>query len=421
MSQTQFLSLARGPVGIWPQPARIAESNFVHKSLSNWSFNIAVGCSHGCRFCYVPATLQGRIRSTMSDYHVEDPDSQWGNYVLVRRFDRDIFLHSLALAEYADPRLLERGGNRAVIYCSTTDPYQTIRLAGDVTRQKELHAEARAMVRESLELIRDYSTLNVRILTRSPMAAADFDLFKSFGPRLMFGMSLPTLDDRLAQVYEPHAPSPSARLRCLQHAAEWGLNVFVAVAPMYPEIGRDDLARTLEALKQLEVSGQRSEVRQERPVRLTSDLRPPTSSPRTIFAEPINIRAENVARIAAHARTLGLKMRVEVFENRRVWEDYALGQLRLIEAVAGELGLAPRLHLWPDHALGSRYTAERQPDPKEHDKWIHQWWKRRSEWPEPGTKDQRREASKQNLDPLTNSPNLIPPHSPGLATEANTQ
>jgi len=34
------------------------------------------------------------------------------------------------------------------------------------------------------------------------------------------------------------------------------------------------------------------------------------------------------------------------------------------------------------HALGSRYTAERQPDPKEHEKWIHKWWKRRSEWPE---------------------------------------
>jgi len=368
MSQTQFLSLARGPVGVWPQPARIAESNFVHKSLSNWSFNIAVGCSHGCRFCYVPATSRGRMQSTMSDYGVADGDADWGNYLLLRRFDRDIFLHSLAAAEYTDVKQLDRGGNRAVIYCSTTDPYQTIRLAGDPTRQKELHVEARSMVRESLELIRDYSTLNVRILTRSPMAAADFDLFKSFGPRLMFGMSLPTLNDRLAQIYEPHAPSPSARLRCLQHAADYGLNLFIAAAPMYPEIGRDDLARTLEALRGLGGSYVRENVGT-------------SSGLLTLFAEPINIRAENVARIAAHARTLGLKMRVDVFENRRVWEDYALGQLHLVEAVAGELGLASRLHLWPDHALGSRYTAERQPDPKEHERWIHKWWKRRSEWP----------------------------------------
>jgi DNA repair photolyase len=387
MSQTEFLTRTRGPVGIWPQPARIAESHFVHKSLSNWNFNIAVGCSHACRFCYVPATLQGRIRSTMADYNVSDPDAEWGKYVLVRRFDRDIFLHSLSHAESTPIELLEVGGNRAVIYCSTTDPYQVIRMNGDITQQKELHEEARSMVRESLELIREYSTLNVRILTRSPAAVLDFDIFKSFGPRLLFGMSLPTLDDRLAQIYEPHAPSPSARLRCLRAAADYGLNIFVAVAPMYPEIGREDLTRTLEALAGIGIKQEQTERTEKSNSSSSSPFSPfapvgsSGSGPLTIFAEPINIRAENVARIAAHARTLGLKMRVEVFANRRVWEDYALGQLRLIEQIAVEQGLAPRLHLWPDHLLGSRQTSERQPDPKEHDKWIHQWWKRRSEWP----------------------------------------
>ena len=101
----------------------------------------------------------------------------------------------------------------------------------------------------------------------------------------------------------------------------------------------------------------------------------------TIFAEPINIRAENVARIATHADRLGLKMRVEVFESRRAWEEYAIGQLQLIEQVAGELGLAERLHLWPDHTLGSRHTSERQPDPAAHMRWITGWWVRKSEWP----------------------------------------
>jgi hypothetical protein len=306
--------------------------------------------------------------------------------LLIRRFDRDIFLHSLALSEGTDPALLDRGGNRAVIYCSTTDPYQAVRLTGDVTRQKELHAEARTMVRESLELIRDYSSLNVRILTRSPAAVLDFDIFKSFGPRLMFGMSLPTLDDRLAQIYEPHAPSPSARLRCLKHAAEYGLHTFVALAPLYPEIGREDLERTLTAIAALGSSKLQAPNPKQAPSSKSQTDQVGAWSlgfgAYTLFCEPINIRAENVARIAAHARMLGLKMRVEVFENRRVWEDYALGQLRLCEAIASELGLASRLHLWPDHSLGSRQTSERQPDPKEHDKWIHTWWKRRSEWPE---------------------------------------
>ena len=51
----------------------------------------------------------------------------------------------------------------------------------------------------SLELIRDHSTLNLRILTRSPLARADFDLFRTIGRRLLFGMSLPTLRNDLAK------------------------------------------------------------------------------------------------------------------------------------------------------------------------------------------------------------------------------
>src|SRR5207245_8263221 len=82
-----------------------------------------------------------------------------------------------------------------------TDPYQVLRHP-DPARRRELAAQARFLVRHSLELIRDKSTLNVRILTRSPLAQADFDLFKSFGKRLVFGMSLPTLRNDLAKAYE---------------------------------------------------------------------------------------------------------------------------------------------------------------------------------------------------------------------------
>jgi len=113
-----------------------------------------------------------------------------GDYVLLRRWDEAKFLASLRCAE--NTRQLKPDGNRAVIYCSTTDPYQVIRHP-DPARQRELAERARCLVRRSLELIRDASTLNVRILTRSPLARADFDLFRTFGNRLVFGMSLPTL------------------------------------------------------------------------------------------------------------------------------------------------------------------------------------------------------------------------------------
>jgi DNA repair photolyase len=79
-----------------------------------------------------------------------------------------------------------------------------------------LAQHARRLVRRSLELIRDHSTLNVRILTRSPLARSDFDLFKSFGPRLLFGMSLPTLRNDVARIYEP-----SLRDICVSRRRIW--------------------------------------------------------------------------------------------------------------------------------------------------------------------------------------------------------
>ncbi|MBC7781588.1 MAG: hypothetical protein H7125_15960, partial [Proteobacteria bacterium] len=91
--------------------------------------------------------------------------------------------------------------------------------------------------------------MNVRILTRSPLARQDFDLFASLGNRLMFGMSVPTLNNQLARIYEPNAPAPTQRLATLQAARDQGLNIFVAVAPTYAECDEADIRATMTAVK----------------------------------------------------------------------------------------------------------------------------------------------------------------------------
>ena len=342
-------------VGMWSSPAVIAPNNFVYKSLSNWAFNVAVGCSHACRFCYVPSAATIKQGPKLAEYGVKDPDAEWGDYVLLRPWNEDKFLASLRAAENTPRSQLKPDGNRAVMYCSTTDPYQVIRHP-DPERQRMLGQHARRLVRRSLELIRDHSTLNVRILTRSPLARADFDLFKSLGPRLLFGMSLPTLRNDLAKIYEPKAPAPSQRLAALHAAREAGLHVYVAVAPTYPECDEADLRATLRAVAEFE--------------------------PVTIFHEPINIRAENVERIRSHAGELGVKLETDVFETREQWQDYAVNSLRTVERLADELGIANRLHLWPDKSLGSIGVANRISNPTEHLRWLRRWWERISEWPE---------------------------------------
>lgn len=342
------------PVDFWPHPAVIAPNNFVYKSLSNWSFNIAVGCSHGCAFCYVPNASTIKQASKLARFGVSDPDAQWGQYVLLRTWDEAKFLASLEAAENTPRSSLKSDGNRAVIYCSTTDPYQVI-FHPDPQKRRKLAESAEKLVTRSLELILENSTLNVRILTRSPLAKRNFPLFKKFGKRLLFGMSLPTLRDDLARVYEPRAPSPKQRLATLKLAKDAGLHIYVAMAPTYPECDQEDLERTLRALAELK--------------------------PVTIFHEPINIRAENVSRIEAQAARLGVALNTEVFESRESWLSYARKALNDVHLLAKELKLSKCLHSWPDKTLGSRSALEAMPDGERYEKWLQQQWDRISKWP----------------------------------------
>src|ERR1700693_4498503 len=98
-------------VGTWFAPAVIQPNNFVYKSLSNWSFNTAVGCSHACRFCYVPSAATIKQGPKLKEYGVEDPDLEWGQYVLLRPWDEDKFLRSLRAAEATLKTALKPDGN----------------------------------------------------------------------------------------------------------------------------------------------------------------------------------------------------------------------------------------------------------------------------------------------------------------------
>ena len=342
------------PIGVWNHPAVISENNFVYKSLSCWALNTAIGCDHGCLFCYVPDSTTNKLGEPLKAFGVEDPDSDWGKYVLLRPWNEQKFLASLRRAEQTPLEKLNRDGNRAVMLCTSTDAYQVIGHP-DPVRARQLRDHAAFVVRRALELIRDHSSINVRILTRSPLARRDFDLFRSLGNRLLFGMSLPTLDNALAKIYEPKAPAPSQRLATLRAAAAEGIPVFVALAPTPPEVDESDLRATLTAVKEL--------------------------NPLTIFHEPINIRADNVMRIKEHAARLGVLLDTAVFDSRETWQDYAVQQLKLVETVATQLGLADRLHLWPDKSLGSKAACQRKTDPAAHHAWLEQWWSRVSQWP----------------------------------------
>jgi DNA repair photolyase len=346
--------------GFWDRPATMDLNNFIYKSLCNFAFNTAVGCIHGCRFCYVPDTSTNKLAPQLAKLGVNDPDEEWGHYVFPRQWDEEAFLKSLRRANNIPADDLPADGHRAVMFCTTTDPYQIIKNA-DPAKGRELTTAHQKIVRRSNELIRDHSTLNVRILTRSPLAKLDFEIMKSLGHRLLFGMSLPTLNNNLAKIYEPYAPAPSKRLETLQAAKDAGLHVYVAVAPTYPECDEADLRATLTAVAALE--------------------------PVTVFHEPINIRAENVERIRLHGESIGVNVNTSVFAPPDAWRKYAIGQLQMVERIAGEVSIADRLHLWPDASLDSNVALASYENPLEMHRWIKHWHHRISEWPKAAVTD----------------------------------
>lgn len=329
-------------MGFWHKPAVISPNKFKKKALSSWAYNIAVGCEHACRFCYVPSASVNKMKKPLGDRGVKDTDAQWGQYVFLRPWNLDAFRKSLEKAERTPIHELNFDGNRAVILCSTTDPYQVLG-GGLLGRQRS------ELVRKGLELILEESTLNVRILTRSPLARLDFDLMKRFGNRLLFGMSIPTLDTQLCRVYEPHAPSPGKRLETLQAAKDAGIPVYVACAPVYPDCDIEDMDALVNEVKKLD--------------------------PVTIFMEPINIRADNVGRIKRHAEELGLIIRTDMFEPD-VRNGFMLEQMKRFETTCADHGVLDRLHLWPDYDEFKHHMYNDAFGP-----WLKSYWERKSEWP----------------------------------------
>lgn len=335
--------------------ATIERNRFKFKSLSSWALNLFMGCAHGCRFCYVTETSARYQQGLLSSYGVRDAVEDWGGYVLVRPWDERRFMASLDKAEKIHPGLLNADGNRAVFLCSTTDPYQTIRNP-DPVKQKPLNDLARSTLRKALIAIRDHSTLNVRILTRSPLARQDFDVFKSFGNRLLLGTSLPTLSDKLRKLYEPDVPHPKQRLQLLLDAHKAGIPTYVAVAPVFPEVGYRGMLEVFEAVK--------------------------AAAPWTIFVEPVNLRLGIAERIERSARKLGIEMDMTVYDAGPAWAEYAIQCLKDAERAAEVSGQRGRLHLWPDHAaLGAAKVVKAQEDPAAYLKWLRSHWNRVSEWP----------------------------------------
>lgn len=315
-----------------PAKVVLGESGLYHKSLCDYVINVATGCTHGCKFCYVPSTPNITARQEMLEEKagVENTQKEWGNYLLYRddlpeRLSRKL---SRKRKWKRTPR-----GRGVVMLSSGTDCYQDRRTA-QITR-----GCVTALINNEIP---------VRILTRSPAVCRDIDLYKQAtkmsknkeGHLVRVGSSIPCLKDEQTRAIEPGAPVPSARLNALRQLSDEGVPVYVSMSPTYPTQSRADFENLLRKFADLD--------------------------PGVVFHEPINPRGGNFEMTVQAARDAGqenLASELERLKQRDYWVEYSLKQMRWVEELGEELDVP--VHIWPDKQVIKQAGPQKRQELKE--------------------------------------------------------
>src|ERR1035437_4484642 len=162
--------------------------------------NPYTGCGHGCRYCY--AVFMGK-------YSKQHQHALWGSFVEAKVNIVDVLRGELSKKRKTGTAMLS----------SVCDPYQPAEQGYKLTQG-------------CLLALREHGW-GVNILTRSPLVTRDIDLLKTcIGASV--GFSIPTDDDSVREVLEPHAPSIPERIEALLQLHEAGIRTWVFVAPMLP-------------------------------------------------------------------------------------------------------------------------------------------------------------------------------------------
>lgn len=314
-----------------PTKAILSESGLNSKYLCDYVINVATGCRHGCKFCYVPSTPNIRTRPDMleEEVDVKDPQREWGNYVLYRD----------GLGDRLDDHLARKrtwkrteNGCGIVGISFSTDCYMDGR-AGKITRN----------VIKTLAKHDRYA----RVLTRNPiLALQDSDVFQEAGEYVTIGSSIPCMDDEEVRAIEPNAPPPQHRLRGLKKFNQLGVNTFVSMSPTYPTQDRDDLRKQLELIAECE--------------------------PDVVFHEPINPRGANfemTVEAAKDADETVLAKQLDKLRDQDCWIQYAIRHFKWVQEISEDVGLP--IHLWPDREL-VKLTNEPE------SRWLQDWRDRQS-------------------------------------------
>jgi DNA repair photolyase len=183
----------------------------------SWTLNPYRGCEHGCVYCFSRPTHETLGFSCGLDFETR----------IVAKPDAPRLLRS----ELASPAW----SGEAIALSGVTDPYQPLEAKLQITRRcLEVMAECRQPV---------------TVVTKSRLVTRDIDLLGRLARHdaVIVGVSLTTLDQRLAAAMEPRASRPADRLRAIRELSAAGIPVLVYTAPIIPGLNDREIPRLLQA------------------------------------------------------------------------------------------------------------------------------------------------------------------------------
>ncbi len=187
------------------------------------SINPYRGCEHGCVYCFARPTHAYLGLSPGLDFESK----------LTIKPDAPALLEKELAAPGYEPRVIAIGTN--------TDPYQPI------------EREHRIM-RGILEVL-EKAGHPVGIVTKSALVVRDIDILSRMAERnlVKVGISVTTLDAKLARSMEPRASTPTKRLEALQKLTAAGIPTKVMMGPVIPALNDSEMERILDSAAHLGV------------------------------------------------------------------------------------------------------------------------------------------------------------------------
>ncbi len=189
------------------------------------SINPYRGCEHGCVYCFARPSHAFHGLSAGLDFESK---------LFYKPNGPELLLKELSRPRYV-PRPIALGIN--------TDAYQPIEREQKLTRR-------------FLQILSDYHH-PVSLLTKSALIQRDIDLIAPMAEKGLcrVGVSITTLDPKLARLMEPRAAAPYKRYQTVKALSDAGIPVTVMTAPIIPALNEPEMETLLEAAKENGASG----------------------------------------------------------------------------------------------------------------------------------------------------------------------